>query len=125
MVAVRLCRCGAIVADGAMCEQCRPAGHQGTTKQRGYGHDWRKFSERKRDREPLCRVCDVKGRATPADAVHHVEKIKDAPHLRLDDENTVSVCEACHPEIEGMSRIELATYLEQLEAQYAGTKGPA
>lgn len=95
----RLCRCGAIVE--GRCEKCSPpAGHTKTTKQRGYGSDWRRLSERYREEFPLCQVCMMEGKAEPVRHTHHIEKVNDAPELRLQRSNLLSVCEACHERVE-------------------------
>lgn len=88
--------------------------HQKTTKERGYGHDWRKFSELQREQRPFCEVCDARDKSTPADGLHHIEKIRDSPHKRLQVDNTVAVCNVCHGEIEGMDLLELTAFLERL-----------
>lgn len=97
-----------------MCEQCRPPStrHARTTAQRGYGNDWRKFSERQRILRPLCELCDARGKATPTKDLHHIQPIRTAPHLRMDVDNTLAVCQACHDEVEGMGPLELAALLD-------------
>ena len=96
---MKLCKCGAIVKK--VCERCYPPRqHDKTTKERGYGNDWRKLSERYRAENPLCERCTQHGRTTPAEHVHHKVKIREAPHLRLDWGNLISVCVACHDELE-------------------------
>jgi len=97
----RLCRCGAIVS--GKCPKCQPA-HNQTTKQRGYGHDWRKLSIHKRTLDPLCEHCMTKDITRPATEVHHIESIARAPHKRLDITNLMSVCHACHEELEACGR---------------------
>ena len=94
----RLCRCGAIVK--GRCPKCQPQTTEKKTAERGYGNDWRVASERYRRREPLCQVCLHHGRTTPATEVHHIQKIRDAPELRLKTSNMLSVCEDCHAVVE-------------------------
>lgn len=115
---MRLCQCGAIIQDGGRCAKCKPAivPHEKTTKERGYGSDWKQFSVRKRDENPICEVHDARGQVFPSTQVHHVEKIRDAPEKRLDERNTIAVCGECHRIIEGMTPVELANYLERLRA---------
>jgi len=117
---MRFCRCGAITKKG-LCEKCRPNKDAGRKKtaERGYDNRWRALSERQREQRSICEVCDAKGIATPATELHHIEKIKDAPHLRLSVGNTLSVCGECHEEVEGMGPTELAKYLEKLESEAA------
>jgi 5-methylcytosine-specific restriction endonuclease McrA len=95
----RLCRCGAIVE--GRCERCSPpVQHSETTKQRGYGHDWRQLSERFRIENPLCQLCEMEHRIRPATQVHHIKKIVDAQHKRLDQDNLLAVCDDCHGVVE-------------------------
>jgi hypothetical protein len=49
--------------------------------------------------------------------MHHIEKIRDAPDKRLDIQNTMAVCHGCHEEVEGMSWVELQSFLLQLETE--------
>lgn len=96
----RICRCGAVV-DGT-CPTCdKRHGHKKTTKQRGYGYDWKKLSERKRASDPLCENCLEKySKVTPAVHVHHIKPIATYPELRLAWSNLMSVCATCHEELE-------------------------
>ena len=112
----RLLPCGKIGTE-CECPKCNPSGPdqvvRGTTKQRGYDNRWRKLSERERKRR-LCEVHQARGQHRLATALHHIEKIRDAPHLRLEVENTLAVCDECHQVVEGMSRSELEKYLGEL-----------
>lgn len=97
---MRFCHCGRI-AEACPCDRCRKyepkkKQHELTTKERGYGHDWRRLSERYRAENPLCERCRMKGRVEPATEVHHKQKIAEAPHRRLDVTNLISVCSECH-----------------------------
>lgn len=95
---MKLCKCGAIVEK--RCNHCNPPAHAQTTKQRGYGHDWRKLSEYKRALDPLCEHCMSRGKTEPATEVHHIIPIARSPGLRLVLDNLMSVCHACHDELE-------------------------
>ena len=112
---MRLCKCGAFIEKG-LCERCKtqPTSHKKTTAERGYGHDWRTFSELQRDLRPLCEVCEAAGKVEPTTQMHHIEKIKDAPSRRLDKSNTIAVCNECHEGIEGLTPKQLDDYLERL-----------
>jgi 5-methylcytosine-specific restriction protein A len=96
----KLCRCGAVREDrqGSVCPQCKAgAKHKSrNTAQHGYDHAWRLLSERFRKENPLCQMCWKRGIATPADDVHHIVPIDDAPWLRLVMSNLMSVCNECH-----------------------------
>ena len=115
---MRLCHCGAITKKG-LCDRCKPPAPKQklTTKERGYGNDWRRLSEWMRETNPLCRVCDARDKYTPATELHHIEKIRSAPHRRLDATNTIPVCKACHVEVEDMTPEALGEYLKKLEAE--------
>lgn len=72
------------------------------THARGYGADWRKVRRIAMEQTNwLCVDCLQAGRTTPAIDGHHVEKIKDAPHLRLDVANVMPLCKACHDARDG------------------------
>lgn len=99
---MRLCRCGAIVK--SRCLKCYPhPKHKRTTADRGYDNRWKVLSERKRHEHPLCQRCEEQGIVRVATEVHHVRSIESAPWLRLEWTNLMSVCRACHREIEGQS----------------------
>lgn len=95
-----LCQCGQTHKRGERCPKCKPAKPEQTTGERGYDWQWRKLSERIRKDRPLCEHCLTKGRVWPATECHHKIKIADAPHLRLDVDNIMSVCSECHMELE-------------------------
>jgi 5-methylcytosine-specific restriction protein A len=102
-----LCHCGAMRKRGERCSKCRPAkADNKTTAERGYDWQWRQLSERIRKDRPLCEHCLAKGKVWPATECHHKIKIKDAPHLRLDPDNIMSVCSACHKELEESERCQ-------------------
>jgi len=95
-----LCQCGQTHKRGERCPKCKPAKPEQTTGERGYDWQWRKLSERIRKDRPLCEHCLTKGKVWPATECHHKIKIADAPHLRLDIDNIMSVCSECHRELE-------------------------
>lgn len=43
-----------------------------------------------------CQGCKRCGKITKATQVHHIKHLDEYPELRLDDENLVSLCLACH-----------------------------
>ena len=99
----KLCRCGGVRQDirGSVCGKCG-AGKvnktQGTTE-RGYDGAWKRLSERIRTEQPLCEVCQQSGLVTAATEVHHKIEIEQAPWLRLERSNLISLCNACHKAI--------------------------
>lgn len=67
---------------------------RGTAAERGYGTAWRKLSELKRRRDPLCVNCERNGLVTPATCVDH---IKPKSQGGTDDwANLQSLCDDCH-----------------------------
>lgn len=67
------------------------------TAQRGYGADWRRVRRMALIRDMgLCQDCLEQGRTRAATDGHHVRKIDDAPHLRLDVDNVRMLCKECH-----------------------------
>ena len=101
-MAKRACaRCGQIVK--GRCATCYPAKDQrrGKTAERGYDHRWKALSAKKRKLDPLCEECLKHEVVRPAEHVHHIKPISTHPDLRLDWNNLISVCVACHEKLEG------------------------
>lgn len=69
---------------------------RGSSTERGYGHDWRKFRDWFLTVNPLCMDCRDAGRLKPASEVHHIVKVQDDPTLRLVAANCRSLCTPCH-----------------------------
>jgi 5-methylcytosine-specific restriction endonuclease McrA len=44
----------------------------------------------------LCQDCKRYGRKKPAALVHHIKPLEEYPELGLDENNLVSLCDACH-----------------------------
>ena len=44
----------------------------------------------------MCRECKRYGRAKEATTVHHIKHLDEYPELALDDDNLISLCDACH-----------------------------
>lgn len=100
---MKLCRCGKIVKE--KCETCSPPmNHRGqTTKDRGYGSDHRKASERYRTEHPLCERCmNIVGtvEAKPSDDMHHLYPISSYPERRMDSRYWLALCKECHELLE-------------------------
>jgi len=95
----RFCKCGAVV-NGEGCRQCRSTPGASTTykttKQRGYGADWKELSERYRKHHPLCEDCLANDKTVPACEVHHIVPISVDPSLRLEWANLAALCNTCH-----------------------------
>jgi 5-methylcytosine-specific restriction protein A len=69
---------------------------------RGYDARWERVRRAHLRGEPLCRHCLP--RAVPATVVHHIISIEDAPELRLEESNLMSLCRQCHEVTEGRAR---------------------
>ena len=97
-MAAKFCKCGQVAGrDG--CGRCRKPVQSmtyKTTKQRGYGADWKDLSERYRAQYPLCEDCLKEGKVTASSEVHHVIPISEQPSLRLTWTNLVALCSTCH-----------------------------
>jgi len=64
---------------------------------RGYGSDWQKFRRLYfYQYSPLCHDCTLDGKTTPATDLHHKQKIKHRPELRLSEKNVLPLCSDCH-----------------------------
>lgn len=46
-----------------------------------------------------CRMCKAKGLYVPADTVHHIKTVRQAPWLALTKSNLMAVCDECHYKI--------------------------
>ena len=69
---------------------------RGSSSSRGYDGQWQKVRAMKFRTNPLCEWCEAKGRVTAAEEIHHEIPIAEAPELRLDLDNLVSLCKRCH-----------------------------
>lgn len=99
MATLTLCSCGTQHPRNERCPKCnhgKRKGHYKTTKERGYGHDWRKLSEAIAKEDPLCPDCLAEEKVNPGDGRHHIRKIADAPHLRLERSNIMNLCDRHH-----------------------------
>lgn len=74
-------------------------------RQQDYNNkEWRKLSNYKRKCNPLCEVCLMLDKITPAEDVHHLDsftKYEGAERIAklLDFSNIISLCKSCHHEI--------------------------
>lgn len=69
---------------------------RGSAASRGYDHRWRQFRDLMLSQRPLCQDCEQDGRATAANEVHHIQKLRHRPDLRLDPNNVRCLCTPCH-----------------------------
>ena len=100
-----LCQCGGIRTKGR-CEQCgakAKQGHHLSRHQRGYDSRWSNVSTRAKSELPWCIPCWEAGRVTVERIeTHHIVKIRDAPGLRLDLDNLLNCCPACHHALDAL-----------------------
>ena len=78
-----------------------------SSSSRGYGGEYRKARELKVAHNPLCEVCESRGKVVPMAETHHVEPTAKRLDLAASVANLVSVCKECHCEIEGLDWAEL------------------
>lgn len=64
--------------------------------QRGYDKQWAKVRRIKLSEHPLCEDCLLVGQTQAAEEVHHIAKVSERPDLRLDSDNLMALCKACH-----------------------------
>jgi 5-methylcytosine-specific restriction protein A len=77
--------------------QQQPRGHAQTTGERGYDYAWQKLRLRLlKTSHALCHDCENAGIVTASAELHHLQKIKHRPDLRLDPENLVGLCRRHH-----------------------------
>jgi 5-methylcytosine-specific restriction endonuclease McrA len=104
---LRLCPCGAVLeARHRECERCGRGKQRASisTTEAGYDGAWKRLSVRFRQENPLCEECKKRGIATEAQEVHHVIPIAEAPWLRLEWNNLMALCVACHRALEQARR---------------------
>ena len=100
----RVCRCGKVVDRECECREAYRIKQRRDVTSEGHGHDHRVASERYRVEHPLCERCVMLYgvmHAQPSRDMHHIAKIKDAPHERMQRTNWLALCRACHEYIEG------------------------
>lgn len=69
---------------------------RGSARQRGYDSTWEKLRRMYLREHPLCEDCLEEGKIEPATEVHHKEKVKDRPELRLVWSNLRALSKECH-----------------------------
>lgn len=66
---------------------------------------WRKLREAKLQDSPLCEMCSMYEKVTPATCVHHIHNIADAGSyleamdVAFDYNNLMSLCTQCHQDL--------------------------
>lgn len=69
---------------------------RGSASSRGYGHAWRKARAGYLRSHPLCRVCRVDGKRTPANVVDHIIPHRGDQDKFWDYDNWQALCKRCH-----------------------------
>jgi len=67
-----------------------------------YGSQWKKIRDRYIKTNPLCELCKESGKYTPADTVHHKQKLSDGG--THDTANLQALCHSCHNRIHGFEK---------------------
>lgn len=70
--------------------------HRGSARERGYDGTWERLRKMYLREHPLCEDCLEEGKLEPATEVHHKEKVKDHPELRLVWSNLRALSKECH-----------------------------
>lgn len=73
------------------------------------------MSKRRREEDPFCLRCIAYGRTRMVTSTHHIEKIKDAPDKRLDDENTMPSCTPCHAYLDTLYDRDRESYWAEIK----------
>ncbi len=84
-----------LLAGVALLRSTRKGRDHGAHVARKHGHErspqWQRVARENRRREPACVVCGYKGKKLQ---VHHIKPFHLHPHLELDLENLITLCEA-------------------------------
>ncbi len=62
-----------------------------------YGRAWRRIRLQYIQAHPLCEQCELEGRLTPAEEVHHIVPLTDGG--TNDVSNLMALCKSCHSSI--------------------------
>lgn len=74
----------------------RPSDARTAAPRRFYGRAHGRWRKLVLQASPICVVCLAQGKTTAATIAHHVVEVLDDPDRRLDPDNGVGVCAACH-----------------------------
>ena len=102
---MKLCKCGKVLKNKEHCS-CSPKSYhyRGTTNERGYSQDHRTASELYRKERPICERCLMLNpvyRSNASVAMHHITAISANESSRMNPNNWLAVCKACHDILEG------------------------
>lgn len=88
---------------------------------------WRKLRNATFLQQPLCRVCELEGKITPTEDIHHLISLLSTndPNLRrkiaFDPYNLIGVCKKCHNRIHN-SDLQGCYSLEDIEKRINDNK---
>ena len=69
---------------------------RGTPAQRGYDRDWYRVRDQRRLLNPFCQHCEQRGKLVLMAIADHIIPVSVRPDLRLELDNTQSLCRRCH-----------------------------
>src|SRR5579859_6109624 len=84
--------CTAMATQGYSCADHSSDERRGSSTERGYDADWRRFRLWFIARHPLCLDCKI----VATTDVHHILKLATHPALRLVEGNCLGLCSTCH-----------------------------
>lgn len=84
------------LSDGVYCELHRALYARESAAERGYDSKWQKARAAYLKRHPLCVLCMVKGKLTPATVVDHIIPHRGDKRLFWDQTNWQPLCKGCH-----------------------------
>lgn len=87
--------------------------HRGSASKRGYDRDWEKVRDSYRAQHPICERCFAYDRTKAENLVHHIEPLPDGD--RLDFDNLMSLCSACHRTLHRMLENDPQKYKKEIE----------
>jgi 5-methylcytosine-specific restriction endonuclease McrA len=76
---------------------------------------WERARDNALDRDKyLCKMCYREKKITKADMVHHIIELKENRELGLDEENLISLCDACHKKVHAKYRGQGKSLMQQI-----------
>ena len=84
--------CPNLASHGGRCAQHKTQRERGTAHERGYSVEWQRFREWFLRCHPVCADCGKEF----ATEVHHLQKLRDRPDLRLVETNCLALSKKCH-----------------------------
>ena len=84
------------LSDQVYCPIHRGAYKRESAHQRGYNAKWRSARKRFLQKHPLCVLCQMEGKLTPATVVDHIAPHRGDMRLFWDETNWQALCKRCH-----------------------------